>query len=53
VPRCEECGCVTEDARDWIALLAEEEPGGDSCVVVYCPVCAEREFDRAPRLTYT
>ena len=47
VLRCEECGCVTEDARGWIAQLImgdEEEPDLEPCVVAYCPACAEREF---------
>jgi hypothetical protein len=39
VLRCEECGCVTEGARGWIAQLImddEEEPDVEPCVVAYC-----------------
>jgi hypothetical protein len=44
--RCVECRCIGEDARDWIAKLIDdgEEPGYESFVVLYCPACAEREF---------
>jgi MoxR-like ATPase len=37
--RCEECRCISEDARDWIAKLIEddEEPDSESFVVLYCP----------------
>jgi hypothetical protein len=54
--RCEECGCFTEDAWDWIARIVYDEKalGPQSYVVSYCPACAELEFDRVPRrLTYT
>jgi hypothetical protein len=55
VLHCEECQCVSEDARDWIAHLAEdeEEPEIEPYVVLYCPACAEREFQRQPRSRYT
>jgi hypothetical protein len=47
---CVECWCVTEEARAWIAEIAEdpEEPDAGPYVIAYCPPCAEREFDRAP-----
>jgi hypothetical protein len=53
--RCEQCGCTSEDARDWIAKLIddEDEPEYESFVVLYCPACAEREFERQPRSPYT
>jgi hypothetical protein len=53
--RCEERRCISEDARDWIAKLIDddEEPGYESFVVLYCPDCAEREFQRQPRSRYT
>ena len=45
--RCKECSCIGERARGWIAKIVEDEeqaaPG--TCVVSYCPVCAEREFE--------
>jgi hypothetical protein len=52
---CEECGCVSEDARDWIAHLVEdeEEPDAEPYVVAYCPTCAERELGRQARSRYT
>jgi hypothetical protein len=53
--RCEERRCISEDARDWIAKLIDddEEPDYESFVVLYCPACAEREFQRQPRSRYT
>jgi hypothetical protein len=53
--RCEECRCISEDARDWIAKLIddEQEPGSESFVVLYCPDCAEWEFERQARSRYT
>ena len=49
--RCVECCCISEDARDWIAKLIEddEEQDAESSVVLYCPACAEWEFERQPR----
>jgi hypothetical protein len=51
---CEECGCVSEDALGWIATVIddEEQLAVDPYVVSYCPPCAEREFERAPRTGY-
>jgi hypothetical protein len=53
--RCDECGCVSEDACDWIAHIVEEDEGPDAetYVVTYCPLCALLEFHRAPRSRYT
>ena len=53
--RCEECGCLSEEARDWIAKIVEddEDPDADTYVVTYCPLCALLEFRRAPRSRYT
>jgi hypothetical protein len=53
--RCEECQGISEDAREWIAHLVddEEEPGADTYIVAYCPTCAEREVHRQPRSRYT
>lgn len=53
---CEECRCVSDDARDWIAKVVEgddEEPIAAPYVITYCPTCAEREFGRTPRNEYT
>jgi hypothetical protein len=53
--RCEECGCVSEDARDWIAHIVyeDDDPDAETYVVSYCPLCALLEFRRAPRSRYT
>jgi hypothetical protein len=40
---CVECGLVSEgDARGWRAFLTDDDKPA-----VYCPPCAEREFDTA------
>jgi hypothetical protein len=46
---------VSEDARDWIAHIVEddEQPDLGTYVVAYCPLCALLEFRRAPRSRYT
>jgi hypothetical protein len=44
--RCEECRREAgADSRGWVAYRVEDpdEPGR-TFVVVYCPVCADREF---------
>jgi ribosomal protein L44E len=47
--RCEECGKqrqTDKEARRWrtyLTVIEEEEPEE---VVVYCPDCAQREFER-------
>jgi hypothetical protein len=53
--RCEECRCISEDARDWIPKVIDddEEPDYESFVVLYCPDWAEREFQWQPRSRYT
>jgi hypothetical protein len=50
-----ECRCISEDARDWIAKLIEDDeaPDSESSVVLYCPACAEWEFEWQPRSPYT
>lgn len=47
--RCEECHCISEDARDWIAKLIDDDEEAESSVVLYCPACEEWEFERQPR----
>ena len=50
--RCEECGAVApDDAKGWRGFHIREMPededdevAGDVSLVVYCPVCAGREF---------
>ena len=45
--RCVECGTISErDASGWRACIAFlEEDGEPPEVVVYCPECAEFEFE--------
>jgi hypothetical protein len=48
---CVECGCVSEHGRAWFGLIVEDPEDGEGPVVAtYCPPCAERELDAAPRL---
>jgi len=44
---CEECRLVSdEDARGWIALLADDVHGLEPIsVAVFCPECARVEFE--------
>jgi hypothetical protein len=44
--RCEECGAHGADsAPGWLVLHVRDAEGVDAPFeVVYCPVCAEREF---------
>jgi hypothetical protein len=51
--RCEECHCISDDGRDWIAMLTGDDEEPESSVVLYCPDCAEREFERQARSPYT
>lgn len=49
---CAECGCVSEQASGWIALLLHDEDEGDSqSVVAYCPPCAAQVLEYEPRAT--
>ena len=43
--RCEECSCVSEAAKGWLAFIAED-PDDDEPpeVATYCPPCADREL---------
>jgi hypothetical protein len=43
---CEECRLLSdEDARGWIALLAEDVDGIEPMgVAIFCPNCARGEF---------
>ncbi len=49
--RCEECGWENDDgALGWVALLGYDPREDDfPTAVVYCPECAEREFELEPR----
>ena len=45
---------IGEDARDWIAkLIDDDDEESESSVALYCPDCAEWEFQRQPRSPYT
>jgi len=54
--RCAECGCVSDTAAGWIAVLGRD-PDDDETLgeVAFCPVCAAREFRMAAKTaeTYT
>jgi Zn finger protein HypA/HybF involved in hydrogenase expression len=45
--RCEECECASRTARGWIAQIVDDREAaqGQRDVAVYCPVCAQREFE--------
>ena len=55
--RCAECGCVSEAATGWIALLGCDPDNHDAPkdIIAFCPVCAAREFHMAAKTaeTYT
>jgi len=44
---CDECGCVSDAARGWIGQVIEdpERANAGKEIAVYCPVCAQREFE--------
>jgi hypothetical protein len=48
---CEECRLLSdEDARGWIALLAEDVDGIEPMgVAIFCPNCARGEFEYGSR----
>jgi hypothetical protein len=45
--RCDECACVSEVAKGWVAYLSidPDDPDDEGAVVMYCPPCAFREFE--------
>jgi hypothetical protein len=50
--RCAECDTVCEYAEGWVAYRIDDEEESEvpGYVAVYCPQCAEREFEfRSPR----
>jgi ribosomal protein L44E len=49
--RCEECDAMCEYAEGWLAYRIddEDESEGPGYVAVYCPQCAEREFESVRR----
>jgi hypothetical protein len=47
VVRCVECDIVADTAAGWKAYLGGGFEGEPVEVVVYCPVCAEREVGTA------
>jgi hypothetical protein len=44
--RCEECSCVSDTAKGWLAFIAEDPDDGEGPpqVATYCPPCADREL---------
>jgi hypothetical protein len=54
---CAECGCFSQTAAGWIALLSSDPDHDDATgeVVAFCPVCAAREFRMSAKAaeTYT
>jgi hypothetical protein len=44
---CHECGFASEECTGWISHLVQDpdDPETPAEVAVYCPLCAEREFE--------
>ena len=44
---CHECGSATDQGTGWISYLVHDpdKPEAPVEVTVYCPLCAEREFE--------
>jgi hypothetical protein len=43
--RCEECGCLSETAKGWLAFIAEDPEDGEGPeIALYCLPCADREM---------
>ena len=53
--KCAECGCISEAAPGWVALLGVDPDDEDAPaeVIAFCPVCAAREFRMAAKTTET
>jgi hypothetical protein len=45
--RCEECGCTSGSAHGWVAFIAfdPDDPDDERVTVVYCPPCADEQFE--------
>ena len=51
VLRCAGCGCIAEDRPDWLGLIGRDPDRSNRPMVgMYCPPCAEREFQWRPAL---
>jgi hypothetical protein len=52
---CAECGCLSQTAAGWIALLSRDPDEDDAPdeVVAFCPVCAAREFRMSAKTAET
>ena len=47
---CIECGCMSETAPGWVAVVVDDPDGVEpSAVATYCPPCAARVLEYAPR----
>ena len=54
VMSCIECDCVSETAPGWVAVVVEDPDGVDAAgIATYCPPCAARVLEYAPRGVYT
>ena len=44
---CHECGSATDEGAGWISYLVHDpdKPEAPVEVPVYCPLCADREFE--------
>jgi hypothetical protein len=53
--RCAECGCYSERASSWIALLGRDPDDAEAPteVIAFCPACAAYEFGLFVRLAET
>lgn len=50
VLECVECGCRSETAPGWVVVVVEDPDGIEpSAVATYCPPCAARVLEYAPR----
>jgi hypothetical protein len=47
---CIECDCVSETAPGWVAIVVRDPDGVEpDAVAAYCPPCAARVLEYAPR----
>ena len=47
---CIECGCVSETAPGWVAVVVRDLDGVEhDAIATYCPPCAARVLEYAPR----
>jgi hypothetical protein len=44
--RCDDCGCISSEARGWQGILVEHDEDGSHVVVALCPPCGARAAER-------